>query len=89
MSSLQRLWETPRLCDWGCLCQFCKECAVLVLSRKKNETIVVGDELRITILDIRGDKIRIGVDAPRDVSVHREEVYNAIQREAARVQPVS
>jgi carbon storage regulator len=54
---------------------------MLVLSRQRDQTIVIGDNIRITIVDVRGDKVRIGIDAPRDVAVHREEVYDAIQRE--------
>ena len=54
---------------------------MLVLSRQRDQTIVIGDNIRITIVDVRGDKVRIGIDAPRDVAVHREEIYDAIQRE--------
>ena len=54
---------------------------MLVLSRQKNETIMIGDDIEITVVDIRGDKIRLGIVAPREVSVHRKEVYDAIQRE--------
>lgn len=54
---------------------------MLVLSRKKNEVINIGDNIRITIVDVRGDNVRIGIEAPNDVSVHREEVYDAIKRE--------
>ncbi len=54
---------------------------MLVLSRQRDQTIVIGDSIRVTIVDVRGDKVRIGIDAPRDVTVHREEVYEAIQRE--------
>lgn len=58
---------------------------MLVLSRQREETIVIADGLiRITIVDIRGDKVRIGIDAPKDIAVHREEVWDAIQRENAR-----
>lgn len=56
---------------------------MLVLSRKKDEKIVIGDEITLMIVEIRGDKVRLGIDAPTNVSVHREEVYNAIQREKA------
>lgn len=56
---------------------------MLVLSRQRDQTIVIGDNIRITIVDVRGDKVRIGIDAPRDVAVHREEIYDAIQREAS------
>lgn len=57
---------------------------MLVLSRRKNESIVLGDDIRIMVLDIKGDKVRLGIDAPKDVSVHREEVYNAAKQEAKR-----
>ena len=53
---------------------------MLVLSRKKNESIVINDDIRIVIVDIRGDKVRLGVEAPMDVPVHRKEVYDAIKR---------
>jgi carbon storage regulator len=62
---------------------------MLVLSRQRDETIMIGDEIEITIVDIRGDKVRLGINAPRAVQVHRKEVYDAIKREnadAARVQ---
>lgn len=55
---------------------------MLVLSRQRDETIVIDDSIRITIVDVRGDKVRIGVEAPRDVTVHRQEIYDAIQMEA-------
>lgn len=53
---------------------------MLVLSRKKDEVIMVG-EIKIAVVDIRGDKVRLGIHAPKDVPVHRLEVYEAIQRE--------
>ena len=56
---------------------------MLVLSRLHNESIMIGDDVRITIVDIRGDKVRLGIEAPRSVQVHREEVYTAIQEENA------
>lgn len=55
---------------------------MLVLSRKKDEKIVIGDSITLMVIEIRGDKVRLGIDAPRDVSVHREEIYEAIKREA-------
>jgi carbon storage regulator len=55
---------------------------MLVLSRKCNETIMVGDMIEITVVDIRGDKVRLGINAPADISVHRKEVWEAIQRES-------
>ncbi len=54
---------------------------MLVLSRFRNESIVVGDDIVITVVDIRGDKVRIGIEAPQIVAVHRQEVYDAIKRE--------
>ena len=53
---------------------------MLVLSRKKDEKIVIGDNISIMVVDIRRDKVRLGIEAPRDISVHRREVYEAIQR---------
>jgi carbon storage regulator len=54
---------------------------MLVLSRQRDETIMIGDDIEITIVDIRGDKVRLGITAPATVPVHRKEVYDAIQRE--------
>ena len=56
---------------------------MLILSRKKDESIVIGDNIRISIVEIRDDKVRLGIDAPRDVSVHRREVYDANKRKEA------
>lgn len=56
---------------------------MLVLSRKKNESIVIRDDITIVVVDIRGDKVRLGIEAPKDVPVHRHEVYEAIQRQQA------
>ncbi len=53
---------------------------MLVLSRKKNESIVIGDNIVITVVDVRGDKVRLGIEAPKDVPVHRREVYDAIKK---------
>ena len=54
---------------------------MLVLSRQRDETIMIGDDIEITIVEIRGDKVRLGINAPSSVPVHRKEVYQAIQRE--------
>lgn len=56
---------------------------MLVLSRQRDETIMIGDEIEITVVDIRGDKVRLGINAPKQVQVHRKEVYEAIKRENA------
>ncbi len=53
---------------------------MLVLSRKKNESIVINDEITIVVVEIRGDKVRLGVEAPKEVPVHRREVWEAIRR---------
>ena len=52
---------------------------MLILSRRTDESIVIGDEVTITILSVKGKQVRIGIDAPPDVSVHREEIYKKIQ----------
>lgn len=56
---------------------------MLVLSRQKDESIMVGDNVEITIVDVRGDKVRLGITAPREIAVHRKEVFEAIKREEA------
>ena len=63
---------------------------MLVLSRQRDETIMIGDDVEITVVDIRGDKVRLGINAPRSIQVHRKEVYDAIKREnlrAAKLKP--
>jgi carbon storage regulator len=57
---------------------------MLVLSRHRDESIMIGDEIVVTIVDIRGDKVRLGINAPSSVPVHRQEVFDAIQRESQR-----
>jgi len=56
---------------------------MLVLSRTKDESIMIGDDVQITIVDVRGDKVRLGITAPKAIPVHRMEVYQAIQKEKA------
>jgi carbon storage regulator len=56
---------------------------MLVLSRKKDERIVIGDNISLCVVDIRGDKVRLGIEAPPEITVHRQEVYDAIQTEQA------
>lgn len=63
---------------------------MLVLSRQKDQSIIIGDDVEVTIVDIRGDKVRLGINAPRSVTVHRKEVYEAVKREnqaAAKLNP--
>jgi carbon storage regulator len=57
---------------------------MLVLSRQRDESIMIGDNIVVTIVDIRGDKVRLGINAPTEIPVHRQEVYEAIQRENLR-----
>ena len=54
---------------------------MLVLSRQRDETIMIGDDIEITVVDIRGDKVRLGINAPTRIAVHRKEVYDAIKKE--------
>lgn len=61
---------------------------MLVLSRKKNESVMIGDDIVLTVVEIRGDKVRIGVEAPKNIPVHRNEVYEAIKRSQQESAPV-
>ena len=56
---------------------------MLVLSRKKDEKIIIGDNIELMVIDIRGDKVRLGINAPKEITVHRQEVYDAIKRQEA------
>jgi len=63
---------------------------MLVLSRQRDQTVMIGDDIEVTVVDVRGDKVRLGINAPKHVAVHRKEVYEAIRREnqaAARIRP--
>jgi carbon storage regulator len=60
---------------------------VLILTRKRNERIMIGDNIEVVIVDIRGEQVQLGISAPKDVPVHRREVYEAIVRENGRVLP--
>ena len=62
---------------------------MLVLSRKKDEKIIIGDNISIMVVDIQGDKVRLGIEAPREVTVHREEVYQAIQKKQTESVPAN
>jgi len=54
---------------------------MLILSRKKDESIMIGDDVEVTIVDVRGDRVRLGIVAPQHIAVHRREIYDAIQNE--------
>lgn len=54
---------------------------MLVLTRKVNESIMIGDEVKVTVVEVKGDQVKLGITAPRHIAVHREEVYEEIQRE--------
>ncbi len=54
---------------------------MLILARRLNEQIVIGDDIRVSVVDIRGDQVKLGIEAPRSVKVYRQEVYDAIQAE--------
>ncbi len=60
---------------------------MLILTRRKGEVLVIGDEVTITVLDIRGSQVRIGVDAPKEVSVHRAEIYERIKQAESQDDP--
>lgn len=60
---------------------------MLVLSRKKNESIIIDNKITIVVVEIRGDKVRLGIEAPKELTVHRKEVHEAIQRQEQEAQP--
>lgn len=62
---------------------------MLVLTRKKDESLVINDVIRVTVVEIRGDKVRLGIEAPREVEVHRQEVYDQIHGKRPDEQPVA
>lgn len=59
---------------------------MLVLSRQRDEWIIIGDNIKVCVVDIRGDKVRLGVEAPSEIPVHRQEVYEAIQKQKGEVE---
>jgi carbon storage regulator len=62
---------------------------MLILTRRVGETLMIGDQVSVTVLAVKGNQVRIGVAAPRDVAVHREEIFDRIQREHDRVGPIA
>ena len=58
---------------------------MLVLSRKKNEAVIINGNIKITIVEVRGDKVRLGIDAPKDIAIHREEIADVIAKKEAAV----
>lgn len=57
---------------------------MLVLTRKRDESIIIGDSIKVTVVDVRGDRVKLGIEAPRSIPVHREEIYKEIQEENRR-----
>ncbi len=61
---------------------------MLILTRKINEKIIIGNDITLSVLDVKGNQVRLGIEAPKDISVHREEIYNKIEQEKELLKPV-